>query len=126
MRKMTMPVLIIAMLAMAACERAPQPAEPEPESEPALAPDASEPAPTGAPDPTGGLAPPLLTPGENTPSPQAPSYEVSIASAAAQHNNALKRCATHPEAVRTQCEQEANAAFADARTNLETLRGNQE
>jgi LmbE family N-acetylglucosaminyl deacetylase len=120
MKKMTM--LLVAMLAMAACERAPQPAEAEPEPPG----PASEPVPAEATDPTGGLAPPLLTPGENTPSPQEPSYEVSIASVAAEHNNALKRCATQPEAVRTQCEQEANAAFADARTNLETLRGNQE
>ena len=122
MKKMTMPMLV-AMLAMAACERAPEPAGPDP----APAPEpAFEPAPAEATDPTGGLAPPLLTPGENTPYPQEPSYEVSIASAAAEHNNALKRCATQPAAVRTQCEQEANAAFAEARANLETLRGNQQ
>jgi len=28
--------------------------------------------------------------------------------------------------VRTQCEQEANAAFADVGTSLETLRGNKQ
>ena len=55
-----------------------------------------------------------------------PSYEVSIASAAADHNKALERCTRQPEAVRTQCEQEANAAFADAEQNLEPLRGNQQ
>jgi hypothetical protein len=55
-----------------------------------------------------------------------PSYEVAIASAAAEHNNAKRRCETQPEAVRTQCEQEANAAFGEAKQDLEDLRGNQQ
>ena len=55
-----------------------------------------------------------------------PSYEVSIASAAAQRNKALERCATQPEAVRTQCEQEANAAFSESESKLQDLRGNKE
>jgi len=105
----------IALAAVAfgllACERAP---------EIAAAPKVD------ASDPTGGRAPPLLVPGENMPSPEPPSYEVSIASAAANHNNALERCTRQPEAVRTQCEQEANAAFAETEASLEPLRGNQE
>lgn len=103
--------LLAASLAFTACGRGPE---------------VSTPTPTEAPDPTGGLAPPLVTPGENTTSSQAPSYEVSIASAASDHNKALARCAQAPAAVRTQCEQEANAAFADVQKSLEPLRGNQE
>jgi len=105
----------IALAAVAfgllACERAP---------EIAAAPKVD------ASDPTGGRAPPLLVPGENMPSPEPPSYEVSIASAAANHNNALERCTQQPEAVRTQCEQEANAAFVENEKDLQDLRGNTE
>ncbi len=72
------------------------------------------------------IAPAIIAPGETVDPAQPPSYEVSIASAAAGHNKALERCARQPEAVRTQCEQEANAAFADVETGLEPLRGNQE
>ena len=56
---------------------------------------------------------------------QPPSYEVSIASAAADHNKALERCRKQPEVVRSQCEQEANASFSDVQSSLEPLRGNQ-
>ena len=105
--------LVIAILALSACDRAPVVADAPPPEEEAL-------------DPTGGLAPPLLVPGENTVPSEPPSYEVSIASVAADHNKALERCARQPQSVRTQCEQEANAAFADAEKNLEPLRGNQE
>ncbi len=105
--------LVVAFLALAACDRAPVVV-------------ADAPPPHAAPDPTGGLAPPLVVPGENTVPSESPSYEVSIASAAADHNNALERCTRQPESVRTQCEQEANAAFVEAEKNLEPLRGNQE
>ena len=104
--------LVIAVLALSACERSPVVAD--------------APAPQEAQDPTGGLAPPLLVPGSNTTPSGPPSYEVSIASAAADHNNALERCARQPESVRAQCEQEANAAFVDVEKSLEPLRGNQE
>lgn len=83
-----------------------------------LAPDAEDSAPT--------LAPPITAPEESADPAQPPSYEVSIAAVAAGHNKALERCARQPEAVRTQCEQEANAAFAEAESSLETLRGNQQ
>jgi hypothetical protein len=101
---------LAAAFALTACERAP---------------DAPPPATSLPLDPTGGLAPPLVTPGENTPSSQPPSYEVSIATAAAEHNKALARCAGQPEAVRVRCEQEANVAFGDVQKSLEPLRGNQ-
>jgi hypothetical protein len=77
---------------------------------------------TPAADP--GIAPAIIAPDEVTDPAQPPSYEVGIASAAADRNRALKRCAEQPEAVRTQCEQEANAAFAELEQNLENLRGN--
>jgi hypothetical protein len=72
------------------------------------------------------LAPAIIPPGEVADPREPPSYEVAIASAAASRNQALGRCKTQPEAVRTQCEQEANAAFADVQTQLQDLRGNKE
>jgi len=70
------------------------------------------------------VSPPILPPSEVADPAQPPSYEVAIAGAAAEHNTAKKRCAKQPEAVRAQCEQEANAAFSEAEGNLEDLRGN--
>ena len=67
----------------------------------------------------------IMPPGEDDQPAATPSYEVAIASAAADHNKALERCKQQPEAVRVQCEQEANAAFADAGQDLQDLRGNQ-
>jgi uncharacterized lipoprotein len=72
------------------------------------------------------VAPPILPPGDTADPAQPPSYEVSIASAASDHNKAINRCTRQPESVRTQCEQEANAAFADVEASLEPLRGNQQ
>jgi hypothetical protein len=72
------------------------------------------------------VAPPIIAPDEVADPAQPPSYDVSIASAAADHNKAVERCGKQPEAVRTQCEQEANAAFAEAESKLEPLRGNQQ
>ncbi len=81
---------------------------------------------TNAGDPAATIAPPITAPDATADLAQPPSYEVSIASTAADHNHALARCARQPEAVRTQCEQEANAAFAEVEASLEPLRGNQE
>ncbi len=78
-----------------------------------------------AEDAAASVAPPIVPPGEAADPAQPPSYEVSIASAAADHNKALEHCAKQPSAVRARCEQEANAAFAEVRTSLEPLRGNQ-
>jgi hypothetical protein len=72
------------------------------------------------------VAPAIVSLSETADQAQPPSYEVSIASAAADHNKALERCTRQPTAVRTQCEQEANAAFAETETSLDPLRGNQQ
>jgi len=77
-------------------------------------------------DSAGDIAPPIIAPDDAADPAQPPSYEVSIASAAADHNKARERCANQPEAVRTQCELEANSTFADTETSLEPLRGNQQ
>ena len=70
--------------------------------------------------------PPAIVPPHEVADPtQPPSYEVAIAGAAAEHNTAKERCAKQPEAVRAQCEQEANAAFSDTQGDLDRLRGNQ-
>ena len=83
-------------------------------------PDAKAAAPAERP----AIAPAIIQPEEMADPAAPPSYEVAIASAAADHNNAKKRCAAQPESVRAQCEQEANAAFSDSRDDLERLRGN--
>jgi hypothetical protein len=70
------------------------------------------------------VAPAIVQPEDIGDPTQPPSYEVAIASSAAEHNNAKKRCAAQPESVRAQCEQEANAAFSEAREDLDRLRGN--
>jgi hypothetical protein len=53
-----------------------------------------------------------------------PSYEVAIAGAAAERNNARERCTSQPDAVRVQCEQEAIASFSAQQSDLDRLRGN--
>jgi hypothetical protein len=72
------------------------------------------------------IAPALVAPSEVADPTEPPSYEVAIASAAADRNKSLDRCSQQPEAVRTQCEQEANAAFAEREAGLQDLRGNQQ
>ena len=74
---------------------------------------------------TEAVAPAIIPPDEVADPTTPPSYEVAIAAAAAAHNKAEERCATQPESVRTQCEQEANAAFAETRASIQDLRGNQ-
>ena len=102
---------LAALLLLAACgQKAPEPA-PEPKKSPA-----SEVA----------VAPAIIAPHEIADSSAAPSYEVAIASVAADHNAAKERCATQPESVRSQCEQEANAAFSGAASDLDDLRGNKQ
>jgi hypothetical protein len=101
--------LLVLLVLLAACGR-----------------EAAEEAPTTAAREPIAVAPPIVTPDEAVDRAQPPSYEVGIASAAADRNNALARCAKQPEAVRTQCEQEANAAFAEADQSLQDLRGNQQ
>jgi hypothetical protein len=74
---------------------------------------------------TRAVAPAIVRPEDIGDPAQPPSYEVAIASSAAEHNKAKERCASQPESVRVPCEQEANAAFSDAREDLDRLRGNQ-
>ena len=70
------------------------------------------------------VAPAILPPNEIADPAAAPSYEVAIAGAAAERHNAKERCASQPESVRVQCEQEANASFSAHQTELDRLRGN--
>ena len=101
-------ILISALLALSACGKTAQgPVDAAAASTPAI--------------------PPAIVPPDEVANPaEPPSYEVSIASAAAAHNKALERCAIQPASVRTQCEQEANAAFAKDESDLQDLRGNKE
>jgi hypothetical protein len=109
---MIKPALAIAALCLcAACGGTPEPAD-----------DARAVAPPSSDAPA--LAPAIVEPAEIGDPALPPSYEVAIASSAAEHNNAKKRCAAQPESVRAQCEQEANAAFSEAREDLSRLRGN--
>lgn len=85
-----------------------------------------EPAAGAAAGPATPIPPAILAPDQTVDPVAQPSYEVSIAAAAAEHNAAKERCAAQPEAVRAQCEQEANAAYLEARQGLEDLRGNQQ
>lgn len=101
-------ILVSALLALAACGKA------DPGGIAAEA--------TSTPD----VAPPIIPPDEAANPAEPPSYEVGIATAAATRNKALERCAKQPEAVRTQCEQEANAAFSQNDSDLQDLRGNTE
>ncbi|HEU5468409.1 MAG TPA: hypothetical protein VFU77_03820 [Steroidobacteraceae bacterium] len=89
---------------------------------------APEPAGSGTAraEPLPAVAPAISAPEEFADPAEPPSYEVAAASAAAAHNRAKKHCETQPEAVRTSCEQEANAAFVEAQQGLEALRGNQQ
>jgi hypothetical protein len=112
---MTKPALALAALfcLCAACGgKAPEPAR---DAGAAALPSTDAPA----------IAPAIVQPDEIGDPAQPPSYEVAIASSAAGHNKAKERCATQPQAVRAQCEQEANAAFSEAREDLDRLRGNQ-
>jgi hypothetical protein len=68
------------------------------------------------------IAAPIVSPDADPAAP--PSYEVAIAGAAAERNNAKERCTSQPDSVRVQCEQEANAAFSEQQSELDRLRGN--
>jgi hypothetical protein len=87
----------------------------------------AQPRPAPGEDPVAADVAPAIVPVLEATDPAAPpSYEVAIASAAANRNQELERCARQPEAVRTQCQQEANVAFVEATSTLKPLRGNQE
>ena len=103
-------IAFAALLLLAACGKAP--AEPPPAAK------------ADVNDAASSLAPAIIAPEESTVPAGPPSYEVAIATAAADHNKAVNRCNSQPEAIRTQCQQEANAAFAEAQEQLQDLRGN--
>jgi hypothetical protein len=75
---------------------------------------------------TESLPPPIVPPAETSDAEEAPSYEVAIATAAAERNRAKKKCAELQEVERTTCESEADSAFSTASSDLESLRGNQQ
>jgi hypothetical protein len=75
---------------------------------------------------TESLPPPIVPPADTSDANEAPSYEVAIATAAAERNRAKKKCAELQEIERTSCESEADSAFATASSDLESLRGNQQ
>ena len=99
-------ILVIALLALGACAKA---------SDTGIGDANSQNLPP--------VAPAIIPPDEAADPKEPPSYEVGIASVAAERNKALERCATQPKAVQTQCEQEANAAFSENEAKLQDLRG---
>jgi hypothetical protein len=107
----TIPIAIVAsLLSLAACGRTPDHTA----------------ALESAGNDSEAIAPAIIPPGEVADPTAPPSYEVAIASAAADRNRAMERCAAQPEQVRAQCEQEANTAFAETEAGLQDLRGNQQ
>ena len=72
------------------------------------------------------LPPAIIPPAEVADPAEPPSYEVGIATAAAERKHARDQCAEKSERLRAICETEADAAFADAEAGLEDLRGNQQ
>lgn len=72
------------------------------------------------------LAPAITAPMEVPDGDDPPSYEVGIATAASERNDAKEKCAEIPESERVACEAEADAAFESAQSELEDLRGNQQ
>lgn len=71
------------------------------------------------------LPPAIIPPSEVADPADRPSYEVGIATAAADRNHAKKKCAEKSERLRAMCDAEADAAFASAEADLDDLRGNQ-
>ncbi len=72
------------------------------------------------------LPPAIIPPAEVADPAEPPSYEVGIATAAAERKHAKEQCAETPERERKTCEKEAEAAFSSAEAGLEDLRGNQQ
>lgn len=72
------------------------------------------------------LPPAIVPPTDEPNAAEPPSYEVGIATAAAEHNRAKEQCAEKSERLQALCDAEAAAAFVDAKADLEDLRGNQQ
>jgi hypothetical protein len=116
---------LAALAALASCgPKTPEASADAAAAEAEVEAEAGNAAPT--PPATATLVPAIIPPAEVADPTEPPSYEVAIASAAAVHNKALGRCKAQPKAVQTQCEQDANAAFAEAQAGLQTLRGDKE
>jgi len=75
---------------------------------------------------TSALPPAIIPPSDASDTPSPPSFEVGIATAAANRNRAKEKCAEKSERVRAMCEADADAAFASAQAGIEDLRGNQQ
>jgi hypothetical protein len=71
------------------------------------------------------VPPAIIAPAEDADPAGPPSYEVGIATAAADRNRAKEKCAEKSERLRAICEAEADAAFTTAEAELQDLRGNQ-
>jgi hypothetical protein len=71
------------------------------------------------------LAPAIIPPAEVADPSERPSYEVAIATAAADRNREKERCVDMPKLERETCEAAADATFAAADADLDDLRGNQ-
>jgi hypothetical protein len=71
------------------------------------------------------LPPAIIPPVEAADPAERPSYEVGIATAAADRNKAKEKCAEKSERLQAMCDAEADAAFATAEADLDDLRGNQ-
>lgn len=96
---------LLACAVLAGCGERPQPA---PELDPA--------AVTPPADPAAALS---------APAPATPSYEVSIATAAAERNHAVADCGTRPQAERQPCIDAALERFRATREELEHSRAQQ-
>ncbi len=72
------------------------------------------------------LPPAIIAPAEVADAAEPPSYEVGIATAAAERNRAKEKCDGMPEAERATCEAAADAAYETAGAELDDLRGNQQ
>lgn len=72
------------------------------------------------------LPPPIISSQEVADPAVPPSYEVGIATAAADRNRARENCAEKSERLKAMCEAEVDAQFASAEDELQDLRGNQQ
>ena len=72
------------------------------------------------------LPPAIIAPSEVAGPSERSSYEVGIATAAAERNHAKEKCVDMPQIERETCEAAADASFATAEADLNDLRGNQQ
>lgn len=97
---------LAALLLLCACAKAPE---------------------TGIASNDGNAVPPAILPPSEVADPDAaPSYEVGIATAAADRNRAKEKCAEKSERLKAMCEAEADVEFANSESELQDLRGNQQ